>query len=90
MTFYGPRNVSLTITDRFYWSFGKDRNRKSVDSQENHFKATLDFGLRRKSGFGDSIFFSFVKGNEPPFGARDDNTFKIGYRFINPSGLLFW
>ncbi len=90
MTFYAPFNVSFSLYDKFYWNFGKDRNGKNVDGRENYFKASLDIGIRKTRGFGDSIYLSFEKGNEPPFGARDINAFKVGYRFVNPKLLRFW
>jgi hypothetical protein len=90
MTFYFPLNISVNVSEKFYWNFGRTRAGLPVDPKENHFKASLDFGIRKNHGFGDSIFFSFEKGNEPPFGARDINSFKIGYRFVNPRGIGLW
>jgi hypothetical protein len=90
ITLYFPANISLSLSDKFYWNFGKDINGKPVDGRENYFKGSLDIGIRKKQGLGDSIYISFEKGNEPPFGARDLNAFKIGYRFVNPKYLGFW
>jgi uncharacterized membrane protein len=84
MTFYLSKSASLTFTDKYYFSFGKN-----VDKKENYFKAVLDFGSRKKNGFGDSFFISFEKGNQPPFNTPDVNAFKIGYRFVNPRFRLF-
>jgi hypothetical protein len=82
--------MSLSISDKFYWNFGKDIKGIEVDGQENMFKASLDIGIRKNNELGESIYFSFEKGNEPPFGARDKNIFKIGYRFVNPKFLRPW
>lgn len=90
MTFYAPNQISLSIKNNFFRNFGKDNSGVAVDPKENYFIATLDVGLRHGAEFGDRIFFSFVKGNEPPFGARDVNAFKIGYRFSNKRGLKLW
>lgn len=83
-TFYLSESASLNFVDKYYFSFGKN-----VDKKENYFKGTLDFGLRKRNGFGDSFFISFEKGNQPPFNTPDVNALKIGYRFVNPRFTLF-
>jgi hypothetical protein len=82
--FYLSQSTSLNFSDKYYFSFGK-----GVDKKENYFKATLDFGLRKRNNFGDSFFISFEKGNTPPFNTPDVNAFKVGYRFVNPTFTLF-
>jgi len=82
--FYLTPRVTLSFEDKYYFSFGKN-----VDKKENYFKATFDLGLRKKFGYGDSFFITFEKGNQPPFGSPDVNALKIGYRFVKPNFKLF-
>ncbi|HEU4713819.1 MAG TPA: hypothetical protein VFS76_19785 [Pyrinomonadaceae bacterium] len=73
-------NTKITLTDTFYYNFGEVTKRRA-----NYFNGSIEFLLgefldNRRAAH--SVFFSFEKGQQPPFANAGVNVFKIGYRVV--------
>jgi hypothetical protein len=71
--------TTLSLTDTFYFRF----EARKTDPRDNYFKGSIDFRLGK---FGDnnrlahSVYFSFERGQQPPFSDSGVNALKLGYR----------
>lgn len=76
------RHFDLTISDTFYF-----RGETPKDRGRNYFLTELDTPLGSISQkTAQSIFFSFERGDQPPFASPGVNAFKIGYRVVSNFG----
>jgi hypothetical protein len=70
--------TTLTLNDTFYFRIDtKD------DPRDNYFKGALDFRIgkfRDNARTAHSIYFSFERGQQPPFNDPGVNALKLGYR----------
>ncbi len=82
--FYLSKNITVSLLDKIYFNFGKN-----IDKKVNYFNGSLDFKVRGNQRFGDSVFISFERGQQPPFDTPSVNAVKIGYRFVNPNFNIF-
>jgi hypothetical protein len=77
------KRTTLTLTDTFYFKYeSKD------DRRDNYFKGNIDFLLGKFFGYdriGQSIFFSFERGQVPPFNDPGVSALKFGYRIAGAS-----
>lgn len=70
--------TTVTLTDTFYFRF-----ESKEDPRDNYFKGSIDFRLGRfldSARAAHSIFFSFERGQQPPFDTPGVNALKLGYR----------
>jgi hypothetical protein len=86
MTFDLTKHFRLSLLDRFYV-----RGETPEDRGRNYFTGSIEAPL---SGIGNdrlrgahALFFSFERGDQPPFSNPGVNVFKFGYR-IRARGLL--
>lgn len=82
--FYLSKNITVSLLDKMYFNFGEN-----IDKKVNYFNGSLDFKVRGNQRFGDSVFISFERGQQPPFNTPSVNAVKIGYRFVNPNFNIF-
>lgn len=76
------RHLNLTISDTFYL-----RGETPRDLARNYFLSELETPLGSiGQNTAQSIFFSFERGDQPPFATPGVNSFKIGYRFVSNFG----
>lgn len=69
--------LTVSVEDKFYI-----RGEVKKDRQENYFKATVDFFITGASfsNIGQSLFFAYEFGKQPPFATPETNVLKVGYR----------
>lgn len=77
------RHFKLSIKDYFYVRGEvKDGGRT-----RNYFSSTLETPIGSfGQNFANSVFFSFERGDQPPFAGPGVNVFKIGYRLTTNFG----
>lgn len=76
MSFNLTTRFSLAFTDNFYLRGETPKHRT-----RNYFTGTIEAPVGNFSrNASQSIFFSFEKGNQPPFATPAVNAFKFGYR----------
>jgi hypothetical protein len=71
--------TTLSLTDTFYFRF----EARKTDPRDNYFKGSIDFRLGKvgdNNRIAHSIYFSFEKGQQPPFSDSGVNALKLGYR----------
>lgn len=70
-----PR-LTLTLTDIFYL-----RGESPGDRKRNYFSSIIEAPLGNLSrNAAQSVYFSFERGNQPPFSTAGVNALKFGYR----------
>lgn len=69
--------LTFSIEEKFYV-----RGEVDKDRLENYFKVGVDVFIVGKSfsGVGQSLFFAYELGKQPPFATPEVNVLKIGYR----------
>ncbi len=83
MKFNFTRHFDVTISDTFYV-----RGETPKDRGRNHFQVLLETPLGSiRQNTAQSIFFSFERGDEPPFNSPAVNAIKFGYRLVTNFGL---
>jgi|GEM_PF-5137985 len=83
MKFNLTRHFNLTLSDTFYV-----RGETPKDRGRNHFEVLFETPLGSiRQNTAQSIFFSFERGDEPPFNSPAVNAIKIGYRLVTNFGL---
>ncbi len=83
MKFNLTRHFNLTLSDTFYL-----RGETPKDRARNYFKGLFETPLGSiSSNTAQAIFFSFERGDEPPFNSASVNAFKIGYRITTNFGV---
>lgn len=83
MKFNLTRHFNLTLSDTFYV-----RGETPKDRGRNHFEVLFETPLGSiRQNAAQSIFFSFERGDEPPFNSPAVNAIKIGYRLVTNFGL---
>lgn len=76
MLFSFGRRLSLRLTDTFYVRGGA-----AGDRARNYFNGVVEVPLGNFSrNAAQSIFFSFERGDQPPFSTPSVNALKFGYR----------
>lgn len=79
------RYADLKLTDIFYL-----RGEAPDDRARNYFNGSLEAplgNLGRRTAH--SVFFSFERGDQPPFASPSVNVFKLGYRIKSDFSRLF-
>ncbi|MDQ1558316.1 MAG: hypothetical protein QOD32_1376 [Pyrinomonadaceae bacterium] len=79
MTFEVTKHFKLSLLDRFYV-----RGETPDDRGRNYFTASVEaplisFGTEKRQA-AHALFFSFERGDQPPFTSPGVNVFKFGYR----------
>lgn len=85
MNFDLTKFVRLSLNDLFYV-----RGESPGDRLKNYFNGTIEAPLAPIGNFraGHALFFSFERGQQPPFDTPSVNVLKFGYR-VRARGILF-
>lgn len=78
-----PR-TTISLTDTFYFRF----EAWETDPRDNYFKGSIDFRLGKvgdNARLAHSIYFSYERGQQPPFSDPGVNALKLGYRIRGTS-----
>lgn len=78
MTFNLTRYMNVVVNDKFYIRGENVRNRT-----RNYFRGELQAVLTNNGDTSQCIFFSFERGDQPPFSTPSVNALKIGYRLTS-------
>jgi hypothetical protein len=78
MLFNVTRHANLKLTDTFYFR-GESRSGR----ERNYFKGEVEVPLLISTRTAQSVFFSFERGDLPPFVSPSVNSLKIGYRITS-------
>ncbi len=72
------RLVTLSASDAFYV-----RGETTIQRYRNHFIGTVQANLGKPNTIrSQAVFFSFERGNVPPFDTPTVNALKVGYRIL--------
>jgi len=72
------RHANLRLTDTFYY-----RGERRSGRERNYFKGEVEVPLLISTRTAQSVFFSFERGDLPPFVSPSVNSLKIGYRITS-------
>ena len=78
MLFNLTRYANLKLTDTFYY-----RGEAPQHPTRNYFRSEIQAVLFNSPDTSQCIFFSFERGDQPPFSTPSVNAFKIGYRITS-------
>ena len=78
MLFNLTQYANLKLTDTFYYR-GGDAERPA----RNYFRGEIQAVLFNSPDTSQCIFFSFERGDQPPFSTPSVNALKIGYRITS-------
>jgi hypothetical protein len=78
MLFNITRHANLKLSDTFYFR-GESRSGR----ERNYFKGEVEIPLLISTRTAQSVFFSFERGDLPPFVSPSVNSLKIGYRITS-------
>ena len=77
MTFELTKYIKLSLKDLFYV-----RGENPKDRTENYFVGSVEapLDILGNSRAAHALFFSFERGEQPPFSNPSANVLKVGYR----------
>ena len=71
------RFMTFNVTDTFYV---RSKAESPDDRYRNYFRGAIEVPLGEPTRTPHSVFFSFERGDQPPFKEQGVNALKIGYR----------
>ncbi|MBV8857809.1 MAG: hypothetical protein JOZ02_12820 [Acidobacteria bacterium] len=71
------RFMTFSVTDTFYV---RSKAESQDDRYRNYFRGAIEIPLGEPTRTPHSVFFSFERGDQPPFKEQGVNALKVGYR----------
>lgn len=78
LVFNVTKYANIKLTDVFYI-----RGESASAKNRNYFNGTLEAPILTSGNTAQSVFFSFERGDQPPFATPGVNSLKIGYRIVS-------